>query len=63
VQYMRTRAMRQALERLREEARIRYLREATRIEQTQFDEVAHMAYDRKERPHAQPHDAAVLNTR
>jgi hypothetical protein len=50
--YLRTRGTRQTLERRREEARLRYVRAATRVEQTQFDEVAHMAHDRKERPHA-----------
>lgn len=50
--YLRTRGTRRTLERLREEARLRYLREAARIEQAQFDEFAHMAHDRNERPHA-----------
>jgi flagellar biosynthesis chaperone FliJ len=50
--YMRTRGTRQTLERLREEARVRYLRAAGRIEQAQFDEFSHMAHDRRERPHA-----------
>jgi flagellar biosynthesis chaperone FliJ len=58
-QYLRTRGTRRTLERLREEARLRYLRAAARVEQTQFDEAAHIAYGRKDRPHARPHDAAA----
>lgn len=45
--YLRMRGTRQTLERLREEARLRYVRATLRIEQAQFDEVSHMARDRK----------------
>ena len=44
--FLRTRATRRGLERLRAEARAQHLREAGRREQTDFDEAAHVAYAR-----------------
>jgi hypothetical protein len=49
-QYVQMRQARQTLERLREEARQRYLAEQNRLEQAQFDESAHVAFARRERP-------------
>lgn len=48
--FRQVRATRQTLERLREEARHRYLREMAAREQAQFDEVSHIAFARRERP-------------
>jgi flagellar biosynthesis chaperone FliJ len=44
---MNIRASRKTLERLREEAKQRYLREQSLLEQKQFDETAHTALARK----------------
>jgi flagellar biosynthesis chaperone FliJ len=44
--YLRIRARRETLRRLREEARQKHLREQLLLEQKQFDETAHLAYAR-----------------
>lgn len=49
-EFLRIRSTRRTLERLREEARQEHLRDEARREQKQFDETAHMAFARKERP-------------
>ena len=46
-QLLKTRASRETLERLREEARVRYARAQALIEQKQFDESAQVAHARK----------------
>jgi flagellar export protein FliJ len=46
-QFLRTRASRQTLERLREEARERHMREQLKLEQKELDEGAHISFARK----------------
>jgi flagellar biosynthesis chaperone FliJ len=50
--FFQARRARQTLERIREEARQRYLKEQARLEQIQFDESAHVAFARARRPGA-----------
>ena len=54
--FLQTRAMRETLERMREQAREDYLRQVAKREQSEFDEQAHIAFARKAAPLA----AAVL---
>jgi hypothetical protein len=49
-QFLRVRGMRRTLERLRVEARAKYLRDMNRQEQTQLDETFHISFARKPRP-------------
>jgi hypothetical protein len=49
-QFLRVRGTRRTLERLREEARLKYLREMDRQEQTQLDETFHISFARRSRP-------------
>ncbi|MCX5684028.1 MAG: hypothetical protein NT049_10125 [Planctomycetota bacterium] len=51
-QFLRVRSTRRTLERLREEARLDYLREMDRQEQAQLDEAFHISFARKSRPWA-----------
>ena len=46
-QFLKTRASRETLERRRAEARQRHIRQQLKIEQTQFDEGAHVSYARQ----------------
>jgi hypothetical protein len=48
-QFLRVRSTRRTLERLREEARLKYLREMDRQEQSQLDEAFHISFARKPR--------------
>ena len=48
--FLRIRGTRRTLERLREEARLKYLREMDRQEQAQLDEAFHISFARRLRP-------------